>query len=229
MDDEGSRKLQSNEEVIEELTRDLESSCIRVDENSTENIPSDANTKTRDIKDGSWDVIDAEQNESNNDSAQNTDLLEDVDEELLKDREVNLTEAEKEVSNFSMFEYLCYLVLFLMQFISKQCTTILWLLFLQALKDEAEKLKNEGNALFKTSEYVQAILVYTQGLQACPLVYSKERSILYANRAAAKAKCQVIAKSMWFPTIYNFHRFKRVFDFRRKRIRRYPIVRKPLN
>lgn len=65
-------------------------------------------------------------------------------------------------------------------------------LLLQALKCEAENLKQAGNDLFKSGEYVQAILQYTQGLQTCPLVYSKERSILYANRAAAKAKCQVI-------------------------------------
>ena len=67
-------------------------------------------------------------------------------------------------------------------------------LLLQALKSEAETLKQAGNELFKNGEYVQAISQYTQGLQTCPLAYSKERSILYANRAAAKAKCQVIVK-----------------------------------
>jgi len=67
-------------------------------------------------------------------------------------------------------------------------------LLLQALKCEAEKLKQTGNDLFKSGEYVRAISQYTQGLQTCPLAYSKERAILYANRAAAKAKCQVIVK-----------------------------------
>lgn len=33
--------------------------------------------------------------------------------------------------------------------------------------------------------------MYTQGLRTCPLAYSKERSILYANRAAAKLICLV--------------------------------------
>jgi len=65
---------------------------------------------------------------------------------------------------------------------------------LQALKCDAEKLKQAGNDLFKSGEYVRAISQYTQGLQTCPLAYSKERAILYANRAAAKAKCQVIVK-----------------------------------
>ncbi|KYM96268.1 PREDICTED: tetratricopeptide repeat protein 1 [Cyphomyrmex costatus] len=134
----------SNEEVIEELTKDLESSCIRVDDSS------DANARA---KDDQWDVVDKECNEDSNDNAQN--IEEDVDEELLKDRDLLLTESEQE-----------------------------------ALKSEAETLKQAGNELFKNGEYVQAISQYTQGLQTCPLAYSKERSILYANRAAAKTKCQ---------------------------------------
>lgn len=59
----------------------------------------------------------------------------------------------------------------------------------ETLKDEAEKLKNEGNVLFKEGDYTKAMLLYTQGLQTCPLAYSKERAILYSNRAAAKVKC----------------------------------------
>lgn len=62
---------------------------------------------------------------------------------------------------------------------------------LQSFKDEAEKLKNEGNIFFKDGEYMKAISLYTQGLQTCPLMYSKERAILYSNRAAAKIKCLV--------------------------------------
>ncbi|KAG5317636.1 TTC1 protein, partial [Pseudoatta argentina] len=142
--DDKSQRLQSNEEVIEELTKYLESSCIRVDDSS------DANARA---KGDSWDVVDKECNEDSNDNAQN--IEEDVDEELLKDRDLLLTESEQE-----------------------------------ALKSEAETLKQAGNELFKNGEYVRAISQYTQGLQTCPLAYSKERSILYANRAAAKAKCQ---------------------------------------
>jgi len=72
---------------------------------------------------------------------------------------------------------------------------VMLLVFLQSFKCEAENFKQAGNEFFKNSEYVQAISQYTQGLQTCPLAYSKERSILYANRAAAKTKCQVIIKS----------------------------------
>ncbi|XP_014488516.1 PREDICTED: tetratricopeptide repeat protein 1 [Dinoponera quadriceps] len=157
MDDteEQSQKLQSNEEVIEELTRDLESSCIEADKNSVQNFTSDADTNNSNVTSDSWDVINKEHNGNNSNNAQSTDFLEDIDEELLKDREVDLTEAEK-----------------------------------VTLKDKAEKLKNEGNVLYKDGEYAQAISIYTQGLQTCPLAYDKERSILYANRAAAKTKCQ---------------------------------------
>lgn len=83
--DDGSRRLQSNEEVIEELTRDLESSCVRAD--------GDAKPK-----DDPWAVVDEERNEGGDDDARNTDVpAEDVDEELLKDRDLLLTEGEQEV------------------------------------------------------------------------------------------------------------------------------------
>lgn len=79
---DSSQRLQSNEEVIEELTRDLESSCVRAD--------GDAKSKG-----DPWDVVDKE---GGDESAQNTDVpTEDVDEELLKDRDLLLTESEQEV------------------------------------------------------------------------------------------------------------------------------------
>lgn len=89
-----SQKLQSNEEVIEELTKDLESSCIRVNENSTESTSSNTDAETRNTTSDSWDVIDQENSKISEDNAQDTEIL---DEESLKDRDVNLTEAEKEV------------------------------------------------------------------------------------------------------------------------------------
>lgn len=82
-----SEKLQSNEEVIEELTRGLESSFIKMDES----------TKSGNIAGDSWDIVDEEPNEGNDDNAQNTDLSEDAIEDLLKDRDLLLTEAEQEV------------------------------------------------------------------------------------------------------------------------------------
>lgn len=82
-----SGRLQSNEEVIEELTRDLESSCIKENES----------TKSRNVEDDSWNILDKEHNEDEDNDAQNIDPSEDVDEELLKDRDLLLTEADQEV------------------------------------------------------------------------------------------------------------------------------------
>lgn len=88
-----SQKLQSNEEVIEELTKDLESSCIKVDENSSDDVLSKTDANSRDPTGDSWNVTDEEHNEDN---AQSTDFVEDIEEEL-KDRDLLLTESEKEV------------------------------------------------------------------------------------------------------------------------------------
>ncbi|XP_020289762.1 tetratricopeptide repeat protein 1 [Pseudomyrmex gracilis] len=154
-DTNNKAQVQSNEEVVEELTRDLKSSCIEPNENSSTNVPS-SDARSRDAADDdSWNIPDEEHTaESNNENAQNTDP-EEVIENLLKDRDSSLTECEKET-----------------------------------LKCEAETRKQAGNDFYKKGEYVEAISRYTEGLQTCPLVYSKERSILYANRAAAKAMCQ---------------------------------------
>ncbi|KAG8438768.1 hypothetical protein GDO86_005096 [Hymenochirus boettgeri] len=49
-------------------------------------------------------------------------------------------------------------------------------------------LKEEGNQLFKKSDYYAAESTYSQALQICPAFYSKDRSILFSNRAAARMK-----------------------------------------
>jgi tetratricopeptide (TPR) repeat protein len=55
-------------------------------------------------------------------------------------------------------------------------------------REECLGLKNEGNAKFKQEEYEQAIEVYTQALNMCPLAYPKDRAVLYSNRSAAQMK-----------------------------------------
>ena len=59
-------------------------------------------------------------------------------------------------------------------------------LMLQELKEKAQELKAEGNALFKDNNYVGAVVAYTDALRTCPLACAKERSIMYSNRAACK-------------------------------------------
>jgi len=97
MNNAGDR-AQSNHEVIEELTADLESNCIR-----------DENVNTRN-ESSSWDVTDSEQNEIN-DNAQETTSSDDIDEEFLKDRDLSLSESELEVHFFIfIFLYLSHII-----------------------------------------------------------------------------------------------------------------------
>ncbi|KAH1005215.1 tetratricopeptide repeat protein 1 [Dendroctonus ponderosae] len=53
---------------------------------------------------------------------------------------------------------------------------------------KALNFKAEGNEEFKQERYVESIVLYTSGLRICPLELHSDRSVLYANRAAAKAK-----------------------------------------
>lgn len=53
---------------------------------------------------------------------------------------------------------------------------------------EALKLKLQGNNEFKEEKFLESASTYTNALRICPLKYAEDRSILYGNRAAAKAK-----------------------------------------
>ncbi|XP_023217175.1 tetratricopeptide repeat protein 1-like [Centruroides sculpturatus] len=55
-------------------------------------------------------------------------------------------------------------------------------------KEEALDLKKSGNTYFKDEKYTEAVKEYTKALNICPLSFSNERSILYANRAACRAR-----------------------------------------
>lgn len=56
---------------------------------------------------------------------------------------------------------------------------------LQANKEKAETLKQEGNTSFKNADYEKSIDSYTEALAICPKKFNVERAILYNNRAAA--------------------------------------------
>jgi len=55
-------------------------------------------------------------------------------------------------------------------------------------KEDALKFKEEGNKHFKENNFSLAIQSYTEGIRICPLSFPRDRSILYSNRAATKAK-----------------------------------------
>lgn len=65
---------------------------------------------------------------------------------------------------------------------------------LQAKKGDGQALKALGNELFRKQDYEPAIEAYTDALMACPLCFTKERSIMYSNRAACKYK---LVKYFW--------------------------------
>ena len=69
---------------------------------------------------------------------------------------------------------------------------IIFMVVFQELKNESENLKTKGNGLFRDGNYTAAASIYTEALKMCPLIFEKERAILYANRAASKVKFMVI-------------------------------------
>lgn len=58
----------------------------------------------------------------------------------------------------------------------------------QEKKKESLIHKEKGNTSFKTGHYEEAVSSYTVGLRICPISFPRERSVLFANRAAAKSK-----------------------------------------
>jgi hypothetical protein len=61
-------------------------------------------------------------------------------------------------------------------------------LVLQERLAEAVKVKTEGNNAFKESNFQEAFVLYTRGLELCPLKYVQQRSIMLSNRAACRMR-----------------------------------------
>lgn len=100
--DDKSECLKTNEEIIEELTKDLENSCIKENDNyttSNDNIQESKNDNLSNvcnerIKRNSDDDDDNWETKCKGDANHEKDNM---DEEILKEREQNLSEEEKEV------------------------------------------------------------------------------------------------------------------------------------
>lgn len=112
--------MQTNEEIIEELTKDLKSSCM--DEDGAKSDKKE-NSESMSNKDDPWENIgkdpDEEKKNGEVDTAQDVIDEDFSDEEELKDRDLNLTEDEKEVSFHESLHVLFFIVisiLFLLQF-----------------------------------------------------------------------------------------------------------------
>lgn len=55
-------------------------------------------------------------------------------------------------------------------------------------REESLQLKADGNSKFKAGQYLEAMDAYTRALRTCPLSSAKERSVLYSNRGATRAR-----------------------------------------
>lgn len=98
--DTKSESLKTNEQIIEELTKDLESSCIKVDENSaSKDCNAESTVNSSNLADDPCKLVtDDSDDDAKHKTTDKHDVPNDfVDEELLKDREVGLSESEKEV------------------------------------------------------------------------------------------------------------------------------------
>lgn len=56
-------------------------------------------------------------------------------------------------------------------------------------------LKEAGNGRFKEQDYAGSIQCYTDALEICPLIFEKDRAIMYSNRAAAYL--HLVSKYIW--------------------------------
>ncbi|XP_026749366.1 tetratricopeptide repeat protein 1-like [Galleria mellonella] len=157
----------SNEQIVEDLTKDLEFS-LSTEEPKEENVinpgssieefapPTTHTQKIEDIpKDTDFDD-DYEDRDKSNESDSDS-----IDEVSLKDAEVDLTDDQKEERRLV-----------------------------------AEELKVAGNNAFKVAEYERSIDKYTEGLKICPLQWSQLRAVLYCNRSAAKMKLEKYSKAI---------------------------------
>lgn len=157
-----------NEAVINDITRDLETS-LNTNENTEGYViqpgtseeqcfsTETAKNHTELPKDAEFD---ADHNASDNEDDKESDT-DSIDEEHLKDDEVALTDDQK-AERLIM----------------------------------AEELKQAGNNSYKCGEYERSVEKYTEGLRLCPLQFDKVRAILYCNRSAARMKLKKYQKSI---------------------------------
>lgn len=148
--------IPSNEEVINEITKDLENQQINEENadlqdvsqhNTCENLEEEQTDSTNNCIPEDFD-----KSESEDESKENSKALNDfVDEEQLKQINATLTPEEK-----------------------------------QERRSEALELKSKGNSAHKSGNYLESIENYTEALRLCPLEDLNDRSILYCNRAASK-------------------------------------------
>ncbi|KAM4547613.1 tetratricopeptide repeat protein 1 [Fundulus diaphanus] len=56
----------------------------------------------------------------------------------------------------------------------------------ESRRQQSVALKETGNSLFKAGDWKEAEQSYTEALAVCPVAFSRERAVLFSNRAAAR-------------------------------------------
>ena len=59
---------------------------------------------------------------------------------------------------------------------------------LEARHKESLELKTSANQRYVSNEFEEAVSIYSEALDKCPLKFKEDRAIFYSNRAAAKLK-----------------------------------------
>ncbi|XP_034838268.1 tetratricopeptide repeat protein 1 [Maniola hyperantus] len=160
----------SNEEVIDDLTKDLETSLCSGDDGDfvvspgsrAEDFHPSAGDSARESHSGDIPLSDEDLDKTSKPESDKEDSDTDsIDSVSLKDAEVELTEDQKEERRII-----------------------------------AEELKSVGNEAYRVAEYERCIEKYTEALRICPLQFPQQRSILYCNRSAAKMKLEKYKKAI---------------------------------
>lgn len=106
MESGSGKHVQSNEEIIDELTRGLEESAIMEKHPDKGESEGDGDGEKNDKKTSSedpWSSIGKDEDDSTLEEKKNENPDDFVDEEALKDREIDLSEEQKEVRGSPFF------------------------------------------------------------------------------------------------------------------------------
>lgn len=66
----------------------------------------------------------------------------------------------------------------------------------QGRRQQSLTLKEKGNSQFKAGDWLDAERSYTEALVLCPVCFSRERAVLFSNRAAARLHLDVKEKAI---------------------------------
>lgn len=191
----------SNDEIIDDLTKDLKST-LNTGENpgefviypttSADEIPTESGdaTKMKDIPQKSSQTNQGnkaakDENETKSDQDQTATEPDNYEDETEIDKDPDASDAEPESDTDTIDETSL-----------KDAEVDLTDDQKEERRIIAEELKDTGNNGFKSGDYNWSVEKYTSALQTCPLQFSKLRAILYCNRSAARMKQEKYDKAI---------------------------------